>query len=88
VIPLACRTKGGAAQLGARLPGELGPFGIRDDDQADGEVFPGSRKTPSDQGDGEQHDDDQDDDLDEDQLLDDHHDDEEHDLARHNQPQP
>ncbi|MFI0139627.1 hypothetical protein [Streptomyces luteogriseus] len=38
MIPLPCRTKGGAPQLGATGPGEVGPFGSYDsdeDDQAD-----------------------------------------------------
>ena len=29
MIPLPCRQKGGGLQLGARRPGEDGPFGIR-----------------------------------------------------------
>ncbi|MDX2943305.1 hypothetical protein PV383_04475 [Streptomyces caniscabiei] len=42
MIPLPCRTKGGAPQLGAKGPGQTGPFGRwpdldKDDDQADGE---------------------------------------------------
>ncbi|MCX5522974.1 hypothetical protein OG342_08880 [Streptomyces bobili] len=43
MIPLPCRTKGGARQLGAKGPGQCGPFGVRpdpddlyeDDDQDD-----------------------------------------------------
>lgn len=37
MIPLPCRTKGGAAQLGARHPGESGPFGEYGDDGLDDE---------------------------------------------------
>jgi len=54
VIPLLCRIKGGAPQLGARLPGELGPFGVRpdeDDGQGDEELLDDG------QADEEQHDD-------------------------------
>jgi hypothetical protein len=47
VIPLPCRTKGGAPLLGARHPGELGPFGRRPDPDED-----------DDGQDDEQHDDD------------------------------
>lgn len=32
MIPLPCRHKGGAPQLGARQAGEQGPFGVRPDE--------------------------------------------------------
>ena len=38
MIRLPCRTKGGAALLGAKGPGQTGPFGVYgadEDDQAD-----------------------------------------------------
>jgi hypothetical protein len=42
VIPLPCRQKGGAPQLGAKGPHQRGPFGVRPepdegDDEDDGE---------------------------------------------------
>jgi hypothetical protein len=37
VIPLPCRHKGGAPQLGAKGPGELGPFGEYGDGDQDDE---------------------------------------------------
>lgn len=36
MIPLPCRTKGGAPQLGAKGPGESGPFGPYGADEDDG----------------------------------------------------
>lgn len=35
MIPLPCRQKGGGLQLGARRPGEDGPFGPRPDEDHD-----------------------------------------------------
>lgn len=39
MIPLPCRQKGGAPQLGANRPGQRGPFGVRpgEDDVDDGQ---------------------------------------------------
>lgn len=35
MIPLPCRTKGGAPQLGAKGPGQSGPFGSYGADEDD-----------------------------------------------------